>query len=129
MASSADTYSAIVAADQMFMNYFSQGDAAGLATLYTENAQFLPANSDFVTGRQAIQSALQALMDMGIKKIKLDTIEVERHGDTAIEVGKYTLSGDASQVLDHGKFIVVWKHEAGQWRMHRDMINSSVTPS
>ena len=87
MNNSTNTHAAIVAADQTFMTTFSRGDAAGLAALYTENGQFLPPNSDFVTGKQAIQATFQAFMDMGIKAIKLETIEVEGYGDTASEVG------------------------------------------
>ena len=47
-----------------------RGDAEGLAALYTENGQVMPPNSDFVTGRQAVQMFWQAVMDMGIKEAK-----------------------------------------------------------
>ncbi len=129
MTNSTDVHDAIVAADETFMTTFSRGDAAGIAALYTENGQFLPPNSDFVTGKQAIQATFQAFMDMGIKAIKLETIEVEGYGDTASEVGRYTLEGEGGQVLDHGKFIVIWKREAGQWKLHRDIINTSMPAS
>ncbi len=129
MTNSTDVHDAIVAADETFMTTFSRGDAAGIAALYTENGQFLPPNSDFVTGKQAIQATFQAFMDMGIKAIKLETIEVEGYGDTASEVGRYTLEGEGGQVLDQGKFIVIWKQEAGQWKLHRDIINTSMPAS
>ena len=129
MTNSTDVHDAIVAADETFMTTFSRGDAAGIAALYTENGQFLPPNSDFVTGKQAIQATFQAFMDMGIKGINLETIEVEGYGDTASEVGKYTLEGVGGQVMDQGKFIVIWKQEAGQWKLHRDIINSSMPAS
>jgi uncharacterized protein (TIGR02246 family) len=117
---------AIAAGEKDFMATFSRGDAAGLAAFYTENGQVLPPNSDFVTGRQAIQAFWQGAMDMGIKAVKLEIIEVEGHGDTAIGVGKYTLSGEAGQVLDRGKYIVIFKQVDGQWMLHRDMFNSSM---
>jgi uncharacterized protein (TIGR02246 family) len=117
---------AIAAGDENFMAAFSRGDAAGLAALYTEDGQILPSNSDFVTGRQAIQAFWQGAMDMGIKSVKLEIVEVEDHGDTAIEVGKYTLQGEAGQVLDTGKYIVIWKQVDGQWKLHRDIFNSSM---
>ncbi len=129
MTNSTDVRDAIVAADETFMTTFSRGDAAGIAALYTENGQFLPPNSDFVTGKQAIQATFQAFMDMGIKAIKLETIEVEGYGDTASEVGRYTLEGEGGQVLDQGKFIVIWKQEAGHWKLHRDIINTSMPAS
>jgi len=126
MTNSTDVHDAIVAADETFMTTFSRGDAAGIAALYTKNGQFLPPNGDFVSGRQAIQTTFQAFMDSGIKAIKLETVEVEAYGDTASEVGKYTLEGEGGQVLDEGKFLVIWKQEAGQWKLHRDIINTSM---
>jgi uncharacterized protein (TIGR02246 family) len=125
-ATSTEVRDAIADANEMFMAAFGQGDAAGLAALYTEDGQVLPPNGDFVTGKQAIQGFWQALMDMGIKAAKLEIVEVEGHGDTAIEVSKYTLKGEGGQVLAKGKYIIIWKREGGQWKLHRDIFNSSM---
>jgi ketosteroid isomerase-like protein len=65
---------------------------------------------------------------MGVKRAQLDTREVEGHGDTAIEVGAYTLFGEGDQALDNGKYIVIWKKEDGQWKLHRDIFNSNLPP-
>ena len=124
--SSTEIHEAIVTADEKFMTTYSRGDAAGMAALYTENGQLMPPNSDFVTGTSAIQTLFQAFMDMGIKAIKLETVETEGYGDTAFEVGRFTLEGEGGQVLDQGKYIVIWKQVAGQWKLHRDIFNSSL---
>jgi ketosteroid isomerase-like protein len=29
--------------------------------------------------------------------------------------------GDGDKVLDSGKYIVVWKRQDGQWKLHRDI--------
>src|SRR5436853_1354167 len=91
---------AILAANKIFMKAFADRDAAGMAALYTRNGQLLPPNSDFVTGAAAIQAFWQAIMDMGIMAAQLETIVVEGSGESAYEVGRYTLFGDNSQVLD-----------------------------
>jgi uncharacterized protein (TIGR02246 family) len=106
---------AIVAANDDFVTTFEGGDAASMAALYTENGQVLPPNSDFVTGKPAIQTFWQAIFDVGIKEAGLETVEVEGHGDTAVEVGKFTLKSEGGQVLDQGKYIVIWKREEGRW--------------
>ena len=31
--------------------------------------------------------------------------------------------------MDSGKFIVIWKQEGGQWKLHRDIWNSSMPPA
>ena len=117
-------HDAIVAANETFMATW--GDAAAIAALYTESGQLLPPNSDFVVGRPALQAFFQGLMNMGIKAVKIETIEVEGYGDTGSEVGRYTLAGEGGQVFDQGKYIVIWKQEAGQWKLHRDIFASSL---
>ena len=119
-------HEAIVAANGNFMEAFNSGDAAGVAAYYTTEGQLLPGNSDFVTGTQAIADFWQAVMDMGIKSAKLETIEVEGMGKMAYEVGKYQLFGEGGQMLDQGKYIVIWKQVEGVWKLHRDIWNTSM---
>jgi uncharacterized protein (TIGR02246 family) len=123
--SSTEIRDAIAAAIEKFMAAFSRGDAAKCAALYTEQGQLLPPNSDVTAGKQAIQTFWQSAMHMGITAAKLETVEVEGHGNTATEVGTYILQGAGGQVLDTGKYLVIWKQEAGQWKLHRDIWNSS----
>jgi uncharacterized protein (TIGR02246 family) len=118
----------IVAANEVFMTRFRQRDAAGMAALYTEDGQVMPPNADFVTGREGIQVFWQALMDMGIQEALIETGEVEDHGETLIEVSRFTLHGEGGAELDRGKYIVIWKRVDGEWKLHRDIFNSSMPP-
>ena len=125
-ASNDELRSAIEAADRNFVDAFARGDADGLAKLYTADGQILPSNTDPITGHEGIQAFWQAAMDMGLKSATLETVEVEGHGDTAIEIGRYTLSAGDGQEVDRGKYLVVWKQDGGQWKLHRDIWNTSV---
>ncbi len=120
---------AIVAVNEKFMAAFKMGDAAGIANLYTENGQLLPPNAGFLTGREAVQAVWQSILDMGAKEIKLDIVELEGYGDTAIETSTYTLYDESGQQLDKGKYIVIWKQLNGQWQLYRDIFNSSMPAS
>ena len=127
-ADSSEMRAVIEAANDVFMATFNRGDAAGLAALYTEDGQLMPPNAGTMTGREAVQGFWQAVMDMGVKKAAIITGEVEGHGDTAVEVYRFQLFGEGEQELDQGKFIVIWKQVDGQWRLHRDVFNSSNPP-
>jgi len=111
--------------NQAFMSAVSNGDAAGVASCYTDDAQLMPANADLVTGKQEIQNAMQGFVDAGINGISLESTEIEGFGNTAYEVGKYVLSVD-EQVIDNGKYIVIWKKVGEDWKLHRDIFNSNV---
>jgi uncharacterized protein (TIGR02246 family) len=108
------------------MAAIGQKDAAALAKLYTRGGQLLPPTSELVTGRDAIQAFWQGALDMGLAQARLETVEVEGHRDTAIEVGKYTLLAADGQVADAGKYIVIWKIEGRSWKLHRDIWNNSL---
>jgi uncharacterized protein (TIGR02246 family) len=108
-----------------FMNTYNQGDARGIAAMYAEKGMVLPPNNNMVEGRQQIESFWQALMDMGVKHLKLEVLEAEQQGDTAFEVGRATISDEAKQAIDELKYVVIWKRENGAWKLYRDIFNSN----
>ena len=122
---SSDIRPQIETANAQFVSAFKRGDATAMANLYTSGAQLLPANSDFVRGTAAIRTFWQSVIDMGLKSASLETLEVEGHGDTAIEVGRYRLLAAGDAIADQGKYIVVWKNDSGTWRLHRDIWTTS----
>jgi uncharacterized protein (TIGR02246 family) len=123
-----DVRSEIEAANKLWEAAASRSDGPGVAALYTDDAQLLPAQSDFVTGTEAIGQFWQAVFDSGVKGVSLVTLEVENHGDTANEVGKLEIRGADGKVLDHGKYVVIWKKEGTSWKLHRDIWTTSVVP-
>jgi ketosteroid isomerase-like protein len=121
--------SEIEAANKIFEATFSRGDAAGVAALYTDDAQVLPAQSGFVTGTKAISEFWQSAFDAGLKTVSLVTMEVESHGETAYEVGELEIGGADGAVLDRAKYIVIWKKVGASWKLHRDIWTTSVVPA
>ena len=125
-AQSGDVRAAIEAVNVKFGAAWGKKDAAALAALYTANATLLAPNAARVSGSQAILEFWKAGLSGAPPVGKLTTAEVEAHGDTAHEVGTYELSAADGKVMDKGKYIVIWKREAGQWKMHRDIWNSDM---
>ncbi len=115
-------------ANVAFETTFARADAKGMGELYTSDAQLFPTGSRMISGREAVAAFWGTVFNMGITNASLETVEVESYGGTAIEVGKYTLSGANGQVLDRGKYIVIWKKEDGRWKLPRDIWNTNVAP-
>ena len=120
-----DVADEIAEANLKFMEAFNKGDAAAVAMNYTSNAKLYPSNSDVIEGREAVEGFWNAVMNMGIKKAKLETVFAESYGDFALEEGRYTLYVEGDQIADHGKYIVSWKKVGGQWKLDLDIWNSS----
>ena len=126
---SPDTRAVIAAANVEFVDAFARQDAGGMASLYTADGQLMPANSDFISGTSAIEQFWGGVMEMGIRTARLETVELDAYGETAVEVGKYALGGEGGETLDRGKYVVVWKKDDGTWKLHRDIWTSSMPMS
>jgi ketosteroid isomerase-like protein len=108
-----------------FAEAFRRGNGAGLGAVYSADAAILPPNAEPRRGKPEIQAFWQSALDMGVAAADLETVEFEEMGDTAWEVGKFSLKAKDGRLLDHGKYIVIWKREHGAWKWHRDIWNSS----
>lgn len=104
---------------------FQRGDAASIAQLYTAEGELFPANSDVIRGTAAIRAFWASVINTGLTGARLETTELETHGDTAIEVGHYQLFATGATVADQGKYLVIWKHDGGVWKLHRDIWTTS----
>ena len=121
----AGTKAAIEAVDAEFEAALSAGSASRLAGVYTKDGQALPPNGPIVSGREALEVFWQGAVDAGIGSVELETVELEVFGDSAVQVGRYSLKSADGATADVGKLMIFWKKEDGAWRWHRDIWNSS----
>ncbi|HXV37132.1 MAG TPA: DUF4440 domain-containing protein [Myxococcota bacterium] len=124
-----DAARGIAAANRSFELAVQRGDSNAIAALYTADGQVLPAQHEVISGTQAIAAFWQSVFDSGIKGATLLTVELESHGNTAHEVGSYQLRDSGGKLADHGKYIVIWKKQGGDWKLHRDIWTTSAKPS
>ena len=125
---SSDPRSQIQAANAQFMAACQRGDAAAMAAAYTNDAWVMPPHADLLQGTAAIRAFWQRVLDMGLRDVVLETADVEAQGEVLIECGRYTLRAPTGDVVDTGKYVVVWKQERGGWRLHRDIWTTSQPP-
>ena len=109
-----------------FQKSIEQGDFEGIGNLYGEDAKILPPNMDMLEGRDSIRAFWQRASEMGIKSYKPEILEVEYSGNLGFFVGKYTLYGNENKIINKGKFITVFKNIDVEWRVYRDIFNSSI---
>ena len=119
-------HDAISEANAELMARFRSGDTASIGELYTESGQVMPPNGAAVSGRKDIRAFWQGLRDSGVREITLNEGDVEGCDDMATEVSTFELVGKDGQTIDRGKYIVIWKTENGDWKLHRDIFNSNL---
>ena len=113
----------IEAANQKLMAGWASGDPAQVAACYTKDTKFMEPNKASMVGRAAVEENTKGGMEAGINKLQVTIIEVWGNKDMIVEEGSYTV-GNEEATFDQGKYMVLWKKEDGEWKLHRDIYNS-----
>ncbi len=114
----------IEAANAKWTEFFTSGDFAGIASLYTDDATAFPPGSPMVRGNMAIGAMWKAMAEQ-VTDPKLVTLDVRPLGPTAArEIGTFSLKtkGPAPQELT-GKYVVVWEKSGNDWKLAADIWN------
>jgi uncharacterized protein (TIGR02246 family) len=118
-------------AHQSYSAALKSGDAAAIASHFTEDAVLLPQGAEMQQGRSAIQQWFAGLLSMAtFQKFTVTTVDVILVGDTAVETGVFRMSLPAEESSGIGKYLMVWKRSGdGKWKILRDMFNMSPRPT
>ena len=111
---------------------FRGKDVPGLLAAYTDSPVVYSNHAPPVRGRGALERFLAAFTHGGdIQSLTYTTEELAVHGDSAWQIISYRVAvqpmGSTAVVADSGAGFALWLRDAtGAWRIHRDILNSSV---
>lgn len=112
--------------DAKFSDAVRKGDSATMASEYADDAMVFPPNSEAVK-KEGIASLWGGFLRMGVKDFKLTTDDVTGNADMLAETGRYEVLGAGNKSLDKGKYVVTWRNYNGNWKIFRDIWNTSMT--
>jgi len=117
------------AIDEVLANWVEglrQGDVAALNTLCTEDAIQLPPDREIIRGRQKIKESHAEAVQMGVKDAIITERELSVSGDIAYETGNYIekFHPEGKEPFEiKGKYLIIYKHTADGWKIHREIWN------
>ncbi|MFZ2055485.1 MAG: DUF4440 domain-containing protein [Candidatus Aminicenantales bacterium] len=121
--------SAIEQANMKFCETLRQGDSAGMAMAYTEDATLLPNGEDIIKGRPGIEAYWASAIQMGVKDVVLTVLDLGGDEEFIYEIGKAvtTVQPEGMEPIEMvGKYVCVWKKMAdGAWKIHVDIWNNN----
>lgn len=115
----------ILQANQRLIKSFKENDSLKAVSCFAQDARLMIAGRPSIEGTPAIVSYVSDLMDSGINKLDLKTEKIWGDSSIIAEEGTYKMSHD-DLLVDKGKYIVLWKPEAGNWKIFRDMLSSNL---
>jgi len=109
---------------EAFSAAIERQDSSALATFYTVDSQVVPSGGDIISGIDAMPGYFDALFELGVKRCSFEILDIDQHGDIAIEIGRVALYAEGDVEIDTLKYLVVWKCESGNWLVHRDILTN-----
>ena len=114
-----DLRSTVEAGNAEWNQAFNKGDAAAVAKLYTSDAKLLPPADKIVSGDKEILAFWRSLIDAGVTDHKIETIQIEEAGDTAVMAGKWQAMGKDAQgkaAIFKGSVMKVLQRQGDTWK-------------
>jgi uncharacterized protein (TIGR02246 family) len=128
VSSNSDAAVAIAARSRVFTEALARGDARAAAGVFTADAQVIVSGQP-ISGRNDIEGFWLAAVGGGLKGLELIRRDFEGEGALRFEIGMYRARGAGGAEIGHGQYLLVWKYEAGEWRIHRDIASAVTAPT
>jgi len=109
-----------------FIDAFNKGDNEIIGGLYTTDAMLMPPDTGIIEGRDAIEKFWQQIFAMGADSISLENMDVAPHLLEAWVTGSGVIYNTEGDKLDEIKYIIGWQRVGEDWKIHRDIWNSSM---
>jgi uncharacterized protein (TIGR02246 family) len=114
-----DLRTTVEAGNTAWNQAFNKGDATAVTKLYTSDAKLLPPADKIVAGDKEIQAFWKSMIDAGITDHKIETIQIEEAGNTAVVAGKWQAMGKDSQgkaATFKGSVMKVLERQGDTWK-------------
>ena len=116
-----------------FAKAYAAGDVEGVVSLYRDDAVVSPPGTPALRGKAAIREffakEVAAAAAAGMSAEFGADSDVGVAGDLAWESGSVSLSDKSGAVIDHAKYLTLFRKTDGRWLMLRDIYNSDSPPA
>ena len=123
----ADLLGTVRKANAEWAEAMKTGDAAVIASPYTDDAVFVLVDGKVLHGRTEIEAMYRDGFRRGgpMASATIESRHLERDGDLAYEsgYGEVGVVRDSKAVTKGGRYLTVWQHQAdGDWKIVRNLV-------
>lgn len=107
----------------------NSSDIESILDLYGQSPVFMPQHAPALVGREAVRAGYGQVFETIKLNIAFEIHELEVHGDTAwartSSSGRTRILSAGIEVAEGNNELFVFKHENGQWKIHRYLFSTT----
>lgn len=123
----AEAKAAIAESNAIYFTSFEKHDATIFIDRYADDACIMMPNAPHLCGKTEIENFFKAAYDeFGLRGGKFVTTAVYGDGKEYVtEEGLWQSLNQKGELIDDGKFLVLWKKTPKGWKMYRDSFSTN----
>lgn len=121
----AATRTLITAENARFTQAHVSGDSVTIDSMFTIDARSLPPGADPAIGLPAIHVLTMEYLNAGITEFREETVDFYGTSEYVIDQGTYVMTYGKPSVTERGKYLNVWKHVDGRWKIQTNIWNTN----
>lgn len=123
-----DAKNAIAKSNLLYFQAFVKGDSSVFIDRYADDCCIMPPSAESLCGAKAAGYFFSmAYHQMGIRDGRFQTKELFGDGiEFVTESGVFELFDKNNNLIDRGKYLVLWRKTAKGWKMFRDCFSSNL---
>ena len=126
--SAADS-AAVLAASEQYRQAWINGDTAAALGRISQDIRIFISGVPDIVGEDATRKLfVDEMATYRVPALELNHQDLILSGDHAIDIGRYEevqLPKTGGPIYGRGRFMTIWRREAGEWRIIRYMLNDS----
>lgn len=102
---------------------YNEGNVDAVVALYMEDGMRMPPDVPAVSGREAIKAQIVEGMEMGLAKVKIETVDMKVVDDMGFGRGTFVGVDAEGNPITKGKWANAAKMVDGKWQIQYDIFN------
>jgi len=114
----------------LLVSAVARGDARAASEVYADDGKLVSPSAELIDGRREIQAYWQPGIALGLTRLELQSLHVDTAQESAVELGRYTVSlraGQGELVTEQGSYLTVYRRQRdGVCRRAVDVFDTNV---
>lgn len=114
--------------NERFTKAHLTGDIATIDSMFAADAKSFPPGAGAVVGPRAMHDFTVEYLKAGLTAFREDTTDFYGNAEYVIDAGTYAVTYGPTHVTERGKYLNVWTHVNGSWKIKANMWNTDAPP-
>ena len=110
--------------NERFTSAHLTGDVATIDSMFSSDAKSYPPGTAAVSGLPALHAFTVEYIKAGLTEFREESTDFYGNAEYVVDAGTYVVTYGPGHVTERGKYLNVWQHVNGNWKLKTNMWNT-----